>query len=158
MSSQNFLGELLKKYRFLDPIWAYCMRSLGCRTQPSSCSYKIFQVLLIHTEVSGSLSWGLAAPTVVAQIRCSILTWQHVKNAESQALSQRDWIKAYILIITLEEILFHPLLPPSHFAFSLSQNEDLFQSVCTRRPKYWSFSFSKNASKEYSGLISFRIE
>ena len=51
----------------------------------------------------------------------------------------------------------HPL-SPSFLAFSLSQNEGLFQSVCTRRPKYWSFSFSKSASKEYSGLISFRID
>ena len=28
---------------------------------------------------------------------------------------------------------------------------------CIRWPKYWSFSFSISPSKEYSGLISFRI-
>ena len=30
-------------------------------------------------------------------------------------------------------------------------------SVCIRRPKYWSFSFSISPSKEYSGLNSFKI-
>ena len=30
-------------------------------------------------------------------------------------------------------------------------------SLCIRRPKYWSFSFSISPSNEYSGLISFRM-
>ena len=30
--------------------------------------------------------------------------------------------------------------------------------LCIRRPKYWSFSFSISPSKEYSGLISFRMD
>ena len=32
------------------------------------------------------------------------------------------------------------------------------ESVLIRWPKYWSFSFSISLSKEYSGLISFRID
>ena len=32
------------------------------------------------------------------------------------------------------------------------------ESVCIRWPKYWNFSFSISPSKEYSGLISFRID
>ena len=49
------------------------------------------------------------------------------------------------------------MLPPS-FAFSVSQNQGLFQQLilCIRWPKYWGFSFSP--SYEYSGLISFRID
>ena len=37
-----------------------------------------------------------------------------------------------------------PLLPPSPFAFNLSQHQGLFQwfAVCIRWPKYWSFNFS----------------
>ena len=31
-------------------------------------------------------------------------------------------------------------------------------ALCIRQPKYWSFSFSISPSKEYSGLISFRID
>ena len=36
----------------------------------------------------------------------------------------------------------HPLLPPSPFAFNLSQHHSLFKWVvlCIRWPKYWSFS------------------
>ena len=31
-------------------------------------------------------------------------------------------------------------------------------AVCIRWPKYWSFSFNISPSKEYSGLISFRMD
>ena len=53
----------------------------------------------------------------------------------------------------------HPLSSPSPPAFSLSQHQGLSsESVLRIRwPKYWSFSFSKSPSNEYSGLISFRI-
>ena len=54
----------------------------------------------------------------------------------------------------------HPLLSPSPFSFSLSQYQGLFQRVSFLHqvlPKYWSFSFSINPFKEYSGLTSFRI-
>ena len=54
-------------------------------------------------------------------------------------------------------ILCHPLLllppiPPSIRVFS---NES---TVRMRWPKYWSFSFSTNPSKEIPGLISFRMD
>ena len=54
-------------------------------------------------------------------------------------------------------ILCHPLLllpsiPPSIRVFS---NES---TLCMRRPKYWSFSFSISPSNEHPGLISFRMD
>ena len=54
-------------------------------------------------------------------------------------------------------ILCHPLLllasiPPSIRVFS---NES---TLCMRRTKYWSFSFSTIPSKEIPGLISFRMD
>ena len=50
-----------------------------------------------------------------------------------------------------------PLSPPSPFAFIVSQHQGLFQWVNFLHvwPKYWSFSISP--SKEYSGLISFKM-
>ena len=53
-------------------------------------------------------------------------------------------------------ILCHPLLlPPSIFP---SIRVFLKESVLhIRWPKYWSFSFNISPSKEYSGLISFRM-
>ena len=54
-------------------------------------------------------------------------------------------------------ILCHPLLLlPSIFPnIRVFSNQSAF---CIRWPKYWSFSFSISPSKEYSGLISFRVE
>ena len=48
------------------------------------------------------------------------------------------------------------LLPPSIFpSIKVFSNELVLH---TRWPKYWSFSFSISSSKEYSGLISFRMD
>ena len=49
-----------------------------------------------------------------------------------------------------------PLLLPSVFpSFRVFSIES---TLCVRWPKYWSFTFSISPSKEYSGLISFRID
>ena len=49
-----------------------------------------------------------------------------------------------------------PLLLPSIFpSIRVFSNESVLQ---IRWPKYWSFSFSIGPSKEYSGLISFRMD
>ena len=54
-------------------------------------------------------------------------------------------------------ILCRPLvLLPSIFPrIRVFSNESV---LCTKWPKYWSFSFSISPSSEYSGLISFRID
>ena len=54
-------------------------------------------------------------------------------------------------------ILCHPfLLPPSIFpSIRVFSKESVLR---IRWPKYWSFSFSISPSKEYSGLISFRMD
>ena len=54
-------------------------------------------------------------------------------------------------------ILYCPLLLlPSNFASIRVFSNDL--ALCIRWPKYWNFSFIIIPSKEYSGLISFRID
>ena len=54
-------------------------------------------------------------------------------------------------------ILCHPfLLLPSIFPSIRVFSSELALHI--RWPKYWSFSFSISSSKEYSGLISFRID
>ena len=53
----------------------------------------------------------------------------------------------------------HPLSASSPFAFNLSQHQGLFQWITSSHQavlKYWSFSISP--SKEYSGLISLKID
>ena len=49
-------------------------------------------------------------------------------------------------------LLLLPPIPPSIRVFS---NES---TLCIRWPKYWSFSFNNIPSKEYPGLISFRMD
>ena len=53
-------------------------------------------------------------------------------------------------------ILCRPLLLPSIFRSIRVFSNELV--LCSRWPKYWSFSFSINLSNEYSGLLSFRID
>ena len=55
-------------------------------------------------------------------------------------------------LILCRPLLLLPSIFPSLRVFS---NES---ALCTRWPKYWSFSFSISPSDEYSGLISFRID
>ena len=55
-------------------------------------------------------------------------------------------------IILCHHLLLLPSIVPSNRIFS---NESALR---IRWPKYWSFSFSINPSKEYSGLISFKID
>ena len=54
-------------------------------------------------------------------------------------------------LILCRPLLLLPPIPPSIRVFS---NEP---TLCMRWPKYWSFSFSISPSKEYPGLIFFRI-
>ena len=61
------------------------------------------------------------------------------------------------MILSNHLILCHPLLfLPSVFpSIRVFSNESV---LCSRWPKYWSFSFSISPSNEYSGLICFRMD
>ena len=61
-----------------------------------------------------------------------------------------------LLIRWCHLILCHPLLLPSVFPSIRVFFNELVLRI--RWPKYWSFSFSISPSKEYSGLILFRID
>ena len=53
-------------------------------------------------------------------------------------------------------ILYHPLLPPSIFpSIRVFSNES---ALHIRWPKYWHFSLNLSSSREYSGLIFFRMD
>ena len=55
-------------------------------------------------------------------------------------------------LILCRPLFLLPPIPPSTRVFS---NES---TLCMRRPKYWSFSFSIIPSKKHPGLISFRMD
>ena len=76
----------------------------------------------------------------------STISWSWLKfmSIESMMLCNH--------LILCYPLLLLPSIFPSIRAFS---NES---ALPIRWPKYWSFSFSINPSKEYPGLISFRID
>ena len=83
---------------------------------------------------------------------CSTLA--PLSSTISQSLLKCMSIESVMLFNHL--ILCHPLLLPSIFpTIRVFSNES---ALCIRQPKYWSFSFSIRPSKEYSGLISLRID
>ena len=70
-----------------------------------------------------------------------------------------EFAQTHIHWVSVAIQLSHPLSPPSPLALNLSQHQDLFQWVSSSHqvPKYWIFSFRTSSSREYSGLISFRV-
>ena len=68
-------------------------------------------------------------------------------HPNSCALSQ--WCHPAISSLCRPLLLLPPITP------SIFSNES---TLCMRWPKYWSFSFSITPSKEYPGLISFRMD
>ena len=99
----------------------------------------------------------------------SVQSLSHVRflatpwTAERQAslfLTNSQGLLKLNSIESLSPINYLILSPPSP-AFNLSQNQGLFQWICSSHlwwPKYCSFSFSIGLSNEYSGLISFRMD
>ena len=66
-------------------------------------------------------------------------------------LSIESVILSYHLILCCPLVLLPSILPSTRVFSSES-------ALCTRWPKYWSFSFRISPSNEYSELISFKID
>ena len=91
--------------------------------------------------------WVFVTPKTAIGWACLFIT-------DSQSLLKLTFIESVMPSNHL--ILWHPLLLPSIFpSIRVFSNES---ALCIRWPKYCSFSFSTSSSKEYSGLISFRID
>ena len=75
----------------------------------------------------------------------------HTNSQSSIRLTSIESVMPSRHLILYCPLLLLPPIPPSIRVFS---NES---TLCTRWPKYWSFSFSIIPSKEIPGLISFRM-
>ena len=71
------------------------------------------------------------------------------RNDSSSSLSPEPWVYVFLAKYGLQS---QPSILPSISVFS---NESVLH---IRWPKYWSFSFNRSPSNEYSGPISFRTE
>ena len=102
-------------------------------------------------------------PSSVQSLNCVqlfVTPWTAACQASLSITNSRSLLKLMSIELVMPSnhlILCHPLLlPPSIFpSIGLFSNES---ALCIRWPKYWSFSFSISPSKEYSGLISFRVD
>ena len=85
--------------------------------------------------------------------------WTAACQASQSITNSRGLLKFMsikLVIPSNHHILCYPLLPPSIFpSIRVFSNESALR---IRWPKYWSFTFSISPSKEYSGLISFRMD
>ena len=138
-TKENKNTNLKKKKMFtaalfrIDKIW----KQPKCSSQIKKIWYAVFS----HSFMSDSVTQWTAA----RQASLSI--------TNSQSLPRLMSIDSVMPSNHL--ILCHPLLLPSIFPrISIFYKGSVLH---IRWPKYWSFSFSIIPSKEYSGLISFRM-
>ena len=76
----------------------------------------------------------------------------HHQIPDSLKLTSVESVMPSSHLILCRPLLLLPLIPPSIRVFSSES------ALHTRWPKYWSFSFNINPSKEHPGVISFRID
>ena len=93
-------------------------------------------------------------------VRLFVTPWTAVLQASLSITNSQSLLKLMSLASVMPSkhlILCHSLLllPSIFLSVRLFSNESALR---IRWPKYWSFSFSFSSSKEYSGLISFRID
>ena len=106
----------------------------------------------IHTLGIGAVSQSLSCVQVFAN------SWTEI--CEALLFPTVSWSLLRFICIELVMLSGHFILCCSfHLLPSIFSSIRVFSSelaLCTRWPKYWSFSF--RPSNEYSGLISFRID
>ena len=86
--------------------------------------------------------------------------WTAARQASLSVTISQSLLKLMsteLVMPSSHHILCRPLLLPPFIASSIRvfSNESI---LCISWPKYWSFNFSITPSKEYSGLISFRMD
>ena len=97
---------------------------------------------------------------LLSLVQLFVTPWTEAHQASLSITSSWSLLKLMsikLLMLSNHLILCHPLLLlPSIFpSIRVFPNESVLR---IRWPKFWSFSFSISPSKEYSGLISFRID
>ena len=104
--------------------------------------------------------WGRGSVQSPSHVRPFVTPLTAAHQASLSITNSRNLLKLMSIESVMPSnhlILCHLLLlPPSIFAsIRVFSNESVFH---IRWPKYWSFSFSISPSKDYSGLISFRMD
>ena len=117
---------------------------------------------LIYFCFSPPMSSFIVVVQSLSHVRLCVTLWTSMCQASltftiSQGLLKFMSIESVILLN--HRILCHSLLLlPSIFPSIREKDSFLKSYLHIRWPKYWSFSFNISPSKEYSGLMSFRID
>ena len=106
------------------------------------------------------LSVQFSSVQLLSRVRLVVTSWTAARQASLSITNSWSLLKLMSIELVMPSnhlILCRPLLLlPSIFPrIRVLSNES---ALCIRWPKVWSFSFSISPSKEYSGLISFRMD
>ena len=122
------------------------------------CTATVESRMLIPQKIKNRIS--ISSVQLLSHVRLLATPWIAARQASLSITSSRSSLKLTSIesvmpssqLILCGPLLLLPLIPPSIRIFS---NES---TLHMRWPKYWSFSFSIISSKEYPGLISFRMD
>ena len=100
-----------------------------------------------YTSVAAAAVWSLSC------VRLFVTPWTAARQASLSFTISQSLLK----LMSIELVMPSNHLVLCHLLLLLSSIFSSESALCIRWTKYWSFSFSISPSKEYSGLISFRI-
>ena len=116
----------------------YWSSSLCCTIHP--CRLLVLVQLLSCVQLFATPWTAAHQASLSFTISCSLL----------KLISMESMMPSYHLILC-NPLLLLPSIFPSIRVFSSES------ALCIKWPKYWSISFNISPSKEYSGLISFKM-
>ena len=131
------------------------------QTQGSNLGLLHYRQILYHWATKKTISsvWFSWVQSL-SRLQLFVTPWTAAHQASPSITNSQSLLKLMSIesvmasnhLILCRPLLLLPAIFPSIRVFS---NESV---LCIRWPKYCSFSFSISPSKEYSGLISFRID
>ena len=83
----------------------------------------------------------------------SVLSYR--RTAKGVFLNECVWIMYIYIVKNLKKMRNKMTVVEQYYILKVFSSQS---SLCTRWPRYWSFSFINSAANEYSGLISFRMD
>ena len=118
--------------------------------------------MFFHSRIQKLFLFPLASPIVVAQSLSRVFLFATPWTAACQGSQSFTISQSLLKLISIESVIpsNHLILCLPLFLLSIFPSIWVFSNelaLCIRWPKYWSYSFSISSSKEYSGLISFRM-
>ena len=127
-------------------------------------SSRFWSVFRFGMPLVSVLAWAVFSSVQFSSVAQSCSTLCDPMNHSMQGVPVHHQLPESLKLMSIELVMpsshlilccplfLLPPVPPSIRVFS---NES---ALCMRWPKYWSFSFSISPSKEYPGLISFRMD